>query len=281
MKKLTAVILAALILAGSFGLTAFAARQTRYLVLGDSIAYGSGISNSKEAVYGKIVADTNGYEYENYAVPGHTTGNLLSRMENETVKEAIGKADIINISIGGNNFLLGNINSLLYDGIVAEDYPRFDELAENFYKDLEKIVSVIRSSNKSALIIIQTIYNPQTGYVGQVYQQGADRLNAKMFEFAKANPGQIAIADVAKALTDAGDFASDMIHPSAAGNEKIAETILQTLAENGYSRGSEKLVIKEQGKDIQGTGAFSLFVNLYGRIFHLLAVIRNLFSFGR
>ena len=184
MKKLIAVILAALILAGSFGLTAFAARQTRYLVLGDSIAYGSGLSNSKEAVYGKIVADTNGYEYENYAVPGHTTENLLSRMENETVKEAIGKADIVNISIGGNNFLLGNINSLLYDGIVAEDYTRFDELAENFYKDLEKIVNVIRSSNKSALIIIQTIYNPQTGYVGQVYQQGADRLNAKMFEFA-------------------------------------------------------------------------------------------------
>ena len=39
----------------------------------------------------------------------------------EDVRTAIEQADIINISIGGNNFLLGNINSLLYDGIVKKE----------------------------------------------------------------------------------------------------------------------------------------------------------------
>lgn len=52
-----------------------------FVVLGDSIAYGSGLSNPKGAVYGKIVADTNGYSYENYAVPGHTTQKLLRRRQ--------------------------------------------------------------------------------------------------------------------------------------------------------------------------------------------------------
>ena len=125
-QRILSVLLCAALLLSLLSLSAGAAKQTRYLVLGDSIAYGSGLSNPKEAVWGKIVADTNSFAYENYAVPGHTTANLLRRMETEAVREAIGSADIISISIGGNNFLLGNISGLLYDGIVKEDYARFD-----------------------------------------------------------------------------------------------------------------------------------------------------------
>ena len=90
-----------------------------YVVLGDSIAFGSGLSNPRQAVYGRIVADTNGYAYDNFAVPGHTTQNLLQRMQNEQVKAAIADADIISISIGGNNFLLGNLNALLATTTVS------------------------------------------------------------------------------------------------------------------------------------------------------------------
>ncbi len=276
-QRILSIFLCIVLLLSLLSLTAGAAEPTRYLVLGDSIAYGSGLSNPKEAVYGKIVADTNGYAYENYAVPGHTTANLLRRMENDTVREAIQKADIINISIGGNNFLLGNINNLLYDGIVKEDYARFDEIANGFYEDLGKIVNGIRALNADAAILLQTLYNPQTGYVGDVYQLGADRLNAKLWAFAEANPGEILVADVAQALTDSdNDFAKDRIHPSAVGNEKIALTVLQTLYDNGL--GSETVpVINTPGIDARGTGVFTIFVNLYGRFFHLLSVIRHLF----
>lgn len=277
-KKVLAVLLCAALLIGAMSLSAFAAARPFYLVLGDSIAYGSGLSNPREAVYGKIVADTNGYEYLNYAVPGHTTGNLLRRMEDETVKEAIAKADIINISIGGNNFLLGNINSLMYDGIVKADNVRFDAIADGFYTDLTTVVGTIRALNPDAAIILQTLYNPQTGYVGQVYQQGANRLNAALRTYDETNPGEIMIADVAAALTDSGsDFAEDRIHPSAAGNEKIARVILETLRESGLGAGTEP-VIAAAGKDAHGAGIFTVFVNFYGWIFHLISVVRNLFS---
>ena len=276
-QRIVSVVLCVLLLLGTLGLAAGAA-QTRYLVLGDSIAYGSGLANPKEAVYGKIVADTNGYAYENYAVPGHTTANLLRRMETEQVRESIKKADIISISIGGNNFLLGNINGLLYDGIVKQEYARFDEIADGFYEDLGKIVSAIRTQNADAVIVLQTLYNPQTGYVGDVYQQGADRLNAKMRAFLQANPKGLLLADVAAALTDSQtDFAEDRIHPSTVGNEKIARVVLQTLADAGLGQATEP-VITTPGKDAHGTGLFTAVVNLYGRFFHLLAVIRGLFA---
>ena len=277
-KKVLAVLLCAAMLFGVMSVPSFAAERPFYLVLGDSIAFGAGLSNPREAVYGKIVADTNGYEYSNYAVPGHTTGDLLRRMEEETIKDAIANADIINISIGGNNFLLGNINGLMYDGIVKEEYSRFDAIAEGFYSDLETIVETIRSLNPEAVLIFQTIYNPQTGYVGQVYQQGAERINKKLFSYSEAHPGEIIIADVAAALTDSDrDFAEDRIHPSAVGNEKIARVILETLQEIGLGNETEP-VITAAGRDAPGAGVFTVFVNFYGWIFHLISVVRNLLS---
>ena len=277
-KKIIAVITAVLILFCTFAVAASAAEKKSYVVLGDSIAFGSGLANPREAVYGKIVADTNGYDYANFAVPGHTTGNLMRRMEDETVRSAIRGADIISISIGGNNFLLGDLNGLLYDGIVKSDYTRMDQIAADFYADLETIIGTVRGLNPDAAILMQTLYNPQTSYVGEVYQQGANRLNAKVWEFDAANPGEILIVDVARRLTDSKkDFAEDRIHPSAAGNEKIALAVLETLKENGLGANTTP-VIKTKGIDARGAGAFTGFVNLYGWIFHVIAVLRNLVS---
>ena len=104
MKKILSVLLCVILLIGTVFTLSFAEEKPHFVVLGDSIAYGSGIINSKNAVYGKIIADTNGYEYDNFAIPGHTTKNLLSRLENKNVSEAVADADIISISIGGNNF---------------------------------------------------------------------------------------------------------------------------------------------------------------------------------
>ncbi|MBR3552281.1 MAG: hypothetical protein IKN72_02725 [Clostridia bacterium] len=276
-QKIISVILCIVMLFAALSVFAGAEAQPRYVVLGDSIAYGSGLTNPKAAVYGKIVADTNKYTYENYAIPGHTTDNLLQRMEEKTVKQAITDADIINISIGGNNFLLGNLSVLMYDGIVKADYARFDKIAAGFEEDLGTIVSRIHELNPHTAIVLQTIYNPQTGYVGDVYQNGADRINAKIWAYAQNHPGEVLVADVASALTDSDrDFAEDRIHPSAAGNEKIAQVVLQTLFDNGLGTGTQP-VITTPGRDARGTGAFTLMVNLYGRFFHVLAVIRSQF----
>ena len=98
MKKLIALLLSVLMLFGGLAVTASAEENTlHYVVLGDSIAYGSGITNPVEACYGKIVADTNGYTYSNHSVPGHTTQNLISRLANEAVLADVKKADIISI----------------------------------------------------------------------------------------------------------------------------------------------------------------------------------------
>ena len=285
-KKILSVIsvlLCAVLLCCTVNAAAPGAQTPRYVVLGDSIAYGSGLLNPGEAVYGKIVADTNGYAYDNYAIPGSTTKNLLSRIGNERVSAAIRAADLISISIGGNNFLLDDLPGILYDGIVKEDYARINTIKAAYYDDLDAIVGAIRALNPDAAILLQTIYNPQTGYVGEVYQQGADRLNAAMREYAEANPGSILIVDVAERLQDRErDFAEDKIHPSAAGNEKIARAVLETIYQNGMG-GKTEPVINVPGIDLRGTGIMAATVDFCGILFHLLSVVRNYVSalFGK
>ncbi len=274
MKKITAIILSIVMLFGTFVICGYAENEkTFYLVLGDSIAYGSGISNSRAACYGKIVADTNGYDYANHAIPGHTTTNLINRLKEETVIADLKKADIISISIGGNDFLMSNLIGLMFDSIVLGNHSKFDTIADGFYANLCEIVDIINSHNEDAVILMQTLYNPQSGYLREPYQQGADRINAAIERYNTENPGEIVIVDVGTALgDDMTNYADDEIHPSAQGNEIIANIILDKLEE--LELGSDASpVIEEKGKDIDIPEIFTMFLRMAGNIFHTISVI--------
>ena len=247
-------------------------------MLGDSIAYGSGITNSREACYGKIVADTNSYDYANHSVPGHTTSNLINRLKDEAVIADLKKADIISISIGGNDFLMSNLIGLMFDSIVLGDHSEFDRLADGFYANFCEIIDIINSHNEDAVILMQTLYNPQSGYLRAPYQQGADRINTAIERYNSENPGEIVIVDVASALgDDMANYADDEIHPSAKGNEIIADVILDKLAELELGSNAS-LVIAEKGKDIEIPEIFTMSLRFAGNVFHAISVIYGFFT---
>ena len=279
MKKLTAILLSLIMIFCVFAVNGYAENEKKfYLVLGDSIAYGSGISNSREACYGKIVADTNGYDYANYSVPGHTTTNLINRLKDETVISDLKKADIISISIGGNDFLMSNLIGLMFDSIVLNDYTEYDKIAESFYTNLCEIVKIINSHNADVVILMQTLYNPQSGYLRAPYQEGADRINAAIERYNAENPGEIVIVDVGTALgDDMENYADDEIHPSAAGNEIIAETILDKLYELDLGNDSAP-VINEEGKDIEISAIFTAGLRMAGAVFNAISIVYNFFT---
>lgn len=279
MKRLIALVLC-LLLAVCLPVFGAAAEEDApfYLVLGDSIGYGSGLSNPKEAVYGKIVADTNGYDYANDAIPGYTTTALLQLMQTEDVKADIEKADIISISIGGNNYLLGNMMKLMADVLVKGDDSGFAAIGEDYYADLCEIIGAIREWNPDAVILMQTLYNPQTGYTGEVYDHGTKWINDSVNRYAEEHPGEIEIVDVAARLTDhPADFAADRIHPSAAGNEKIAAAILEKLAELGLGDATEP-VVNVPGRDAGIPGGPVNTMELFAKFLHFMSYVYNFFA---
>ncbi len=272
MKKIIAVLLSILLTFSALGIVAFAEEEPLdYVVLGDSIAFGAGMINTVEACYGKIVADTNGYTYANHSIPGITAGFLLTMLtDGEKIRASVSDADIINISIGGNNFLTSNIVGLAFDCLVKKDMTGFDEIAENYYEELCGIMDRINELNPDAVVLIQTVYNPQDGAAGIVYAEGGNRLNDMIRKYDAEHPGEIVIVEVGDALnSDPSNFADDKIHPSAQGNELIAYEILDILCEMGLAEETEP-VIENEGLDLLMPVSYAILVNLVCTLFEAL-----------
>ncbi len=252
MKKLTKILalILALILAAMPLASAATPKKLNYLILGDSIGFGAGIVNPDEACYGKIVADTNGYNYKNCAVSGYNTTALLSHMHLISVKEAIEEADIISLSIGGNDFLTSNMVQLGFEAGIMNDLSTFDKIGEIFYENFCKIIADIKELNPKAVILAQTLYNPMHNPLNEIYQAGADRLNAGIRRYLKEHPKSIVIVDVGKEFSGHPEYiADDCVHPNSIGNEVIARLVLKILKDLKLGKNTVP-VIAVEGMDI-------------------------------
>lgn len=242
MKKIISILLAAVMLF-SVGVTAFAAQEKlNFLSLGDSIAAGAGLLNVNKQVYGAIVSNTNGYNFTDDAISGHTTQAMLWRMSQKKVIEDIKAADIICVSIGGNNFLESNLPQLIYEATEKKDFSKFDAIATEYYDQLDKIMTGLKEMNPDATILMQTLYNPM--YVSPelraVYQEGADRINNTVRQYLANNEGVYTIVDVASAFGDNESLITvDYIHPNSKGHVVIAREVLKTLKELGLGENTE------------------------------------------
>lgn len=277
LKKTVSLLLSLLLLLAAFPAAASAQEQHRYLVLGDSIGVGAGIRNSSEACYGRIVANTNGYDYRNDAQNGNTTKDLLAKLRSDAVAEDVAWADIISVSIGGNNFLRSNVGSLVTEA-NAGNYSRMDAIVADFSADLETIVARIRELNPQAWILLQTLYNPAPGGAATAaYQAAVDRLNAAMRACAAAHPEHFAIVEVEAAFGANNDLISwDNIHPNAQGNVVIARTVLGALKDLGLGTETEP-VIAARGQDWSPTVFGSLLRRIRDFFRNLLDSVLKLF----
>ena len=230
LKKSLALLLVVLITL--IPLSASAAKdKTNYLVLGDSIGFGAGIINPDESSYGRIVADTNGYDYTNHSVIGQSSAVMISQLMLPHVRNSIKEADIISLSIGGNDFLTNNMIKLGLEAALMKDYKSFDKIAATFYNNYCEIIGTIKELNPDAVILVQTLYNPMTGIaIEGIYQQAVDRLNAVYSRYLSENPGSTVIVDVGAAFKGHSEYiAGDCVHPNAQGNVVIATLVLQAL----------------------------------------------------
>ena len=138
------------------------------LFLGDSIGEAiAGISplTEREAYgYYGILGNCNELEYYNRAVTGYTAGNLLSyiRRDNDgltRMRSMIEGADLIHISILGNNFLNSNHNAMMIN-LARDDLTDIRSRQARATAALDAILAHIRSLNPHAVILLQTLYNP-------------------------------------------------------------------------------------------------------------------------
>lgn len=259
MKRTISLIIAVILAFNIFSIAGFAQEKLNYLVLGDSIAYGAGIANPVEACYGKIVADTNGYNYKNLAINGYTSENLFNYLNNEEVAQAVASADIIQISIGGNDFLGHNMILLNLSNIFGNMTP-FNEIQQFFEKNFTLLIQKIKELNPDVNILVQTIYNPNFFFV-KTFQLGLDQINGTIKTYLNENPEAYTIVDVENHFKGHRDYyAVDIIHPNAKGNLEIAKLTLQVLKDLGLGENTEPVIVNEPG-DLKGF--YAIFITLF------------------
>ena len=237
MKKLLAGILCAFILLGGFFLPAFAqtegAAAKKFLVLGDSIAAGSGVKDKKDA-YAWIVAGAKGYDLTNYGAGGDISADLRRKVADDTeIKKAVAEADIIAVSIGGNDLLHAEdgVAKLVVEGLLG-DYSRIDPVLAEFRENFAAIVGGIRALNPKAMLIVQTLYNPAFPLpsLRKAYGVAIEGINGGITAYLAKHPGAFILADVYTAFEPRyGVVSIDMTHPSADGHAVIAAVLLGVI----------------------------------------------------
>ena len=91
-----------------------------------------------------------------YAVDGHTGANLLSILQNNNdAKESVQQADVITISIGGNDLLIpakNNIVTCFLEGSYDTLKTALNSAVENFDNSMGFILSEINKLNPETKI---------------------------------------------------------------------------------------------------------------------------------
>ncbi|MBQ9673976.1 MAG: hypothetical protein IJV39_05055 [Ruminococcus sp.] len=246
MKKLISLIIAVTVLAMSalHGFSATSAEKEKLLLLGDSIAYGYGLTSDNEK-YGNIIANDYNFELINDAVVGDATSDLLKLIKTNTaVQNDIQSAQTIVISIGGNDFLGLRKNATLTDltDIISkgEKSTVLVNMLKNVKTNLAEIHKKLRELNGAAKIILQTVYNPFQGRSDTFTNMLCDIVNLIRKDFTKyyfdevKDDEDMVIADIEslfrnyytdKNYNGTEIVQSDYVHPTAKGHQMIADEI--------------------------------------------------------
>ncbi len=155
------------------------------VILGDSISSGYGLENG-EYNYGEILGEYLDYDTQNFAESGLTTTGLIAKLDDENIRNSVSNADMIVISIGGNDFIstardlitekygeIVNMTDLsaifdLFSGDVFKALAtlgslysvQFPQACDTAIANIEKISSEISQLNPDATVVFQNIYDP-------------------------------------------------------------------------------------------------------------------------
>lgn len=261
MKKILSIFTAAAVAAACAA--AASADDRALVVLGDSITSGYGLDGYVSGDnYSAVQSFANrlGGEfgsYENYAVDGRTSGELLTALDDADIAAALAGADTVVVSIGGNDFLrpmLGAVQdavmsdpdllSAIQGGDVQLDEDNYMQIMSQMMSvmldavdavdvsaiggNICSILSEISDLNSECQVILLTVYDPFEGVQGMEMMDVAAReklgeLNAKISAEASEHGAQV--ADVHSAFAghalDYTNISSMDIHPNKDGHGVI------------------------------------------------------------
>jgi len=249
-KRVTVFVI---VLSLLFAINIQAAEQTpqQLLILGDSISTGE---------YGPMLAHAfglSGSNYQNLAVGGTRSQDWVNFLTQQTIISSVQSADMIVLSVGGNDILLPlfeNIKSAIgmpqdasseqlkealrtdpssfqkAVGVLNSSNIRnqFETAITEYGVNFSSVISEIKRLNPSVKLYVVNLYNPFSGFTGyELLSNFADPLIGKLNQVmsAHAQAGEYTLLDSYNAFRGKGPLMTNIeqldIHPSKTGHTAI------------------------------------------------------------
>ncbi|MBS4209840.1 SGNH/GDSL hydrolase family protein [Bacillus sp. FJAT-50079] len=219
----------------------FIPKNISIVSVGDSLTQGVGddqhlggyISYLKEEL-----EDSKGIKtasFVNYGVKGNRSGQLLTRLKKKEMVQAIEEADLVIITIGGNDVM-----QVFKENLLGLEVSQFAAAETGYSKRLKEIIETIRSYNNEARIALVGIYNPFMKYFSDIKEMDDIVMNwnktseSIVTEFNDTS--FIPVADIFE-NNEENLLYSDLFHPNNRGYQLMAERIYEYLEKDQMLQG--------------------------------------------
>jgi lysophospholipase L1-like esterase len=211
-----------------------------YVALGDSLSEGVGDELNYQGYVGRLSDQmetwkgVNYVEVQNTAKKGRRSDQLVAQLESGEIDKALKKADFITMTMGGNDLM-----KIVRRDIMDLNKGAFDEERLEFQERYGKIMELIRERNKSAPIIIISVYNPLS-----IFTQEKSDLNTIMYEW-NTDIQDFALADKNACFVNVEDlfdtnenmiYHTDFFHPNAKGYDEMTGRIVESIKACGLKK---------------------------------------------
>ena len=136
-------------------------QQFSYVALGDSLTQGVGDTTNQGGfvpLVAQSLTNEEGYQVDvkNFGVAGNTSNQILKRMKEQAeIADALSKADLMTLTVGGND-----LRKVILDNITSLKISTFKKPSVAYSKRLVEIIELARKDNPDLPIYVLGIYNP-------------------------------------------------------------------------------------------------------------------------
>lgn len=208
-------------------------KDLRVVSIGDSLTQGVGDSTDKGGYvpylekHLETLPEVKDASFTNYGVKGNRTDQLLERLQQKEVIHTIKRADMVVITIGGNDVM-----KVFKENITKLNVKEFTKQRKSYEERLHHTIQTVRQHNKNAGIVLIGLYNPFLKVFEDVQEvesimkdwNAASELTLQEYERTRF----VMIEDIF--LNTREDlFYIDQFHPNDRGYELMADRIFESI----------------------------------------------------
>ncbi len=204
-----------------------------YMALGDSLTRGVGDEKMEYGYTERLSRELEKWpeislvELDNRGKNGRRSDQLLDLLKLGHYDEELPKADLITMTLGGNDVM-----RVVKADLFRLNKGMFDSALPGFVENYEKIITEIRLRNAKAPIVLIGFYNPFHIITDEYtpFETIIDEWNAEIARIAEedTNACFVPIADLFTSNTDLV-YHTDFFHPNGNGYDRMTTRIIDTL----------------------------------------------------